>query len=226
MQASRNLVICCAGVGSRLGLEMPKCLAPILGQPLIHWQLDLIRDFENVVVVIGYKAAEVMRAVRDKRPGVTFVLNHEYRTTSTLDSLAMGIAEMNEPFVYLDGDLLVTSEAIRMIQMAPIPAIGIKQTYSDQPVCVEMGSGDLVRKVVGFTHGMREYEWTGLAKLRPGDVRKTVGATHVYQAIAHMLPVDAVEIDCAQVDTPQDHEEAQAWMREHLTQSESISAAA
>ena len=216
MQAARNLVICCAGADSGLGLDIPKCLTPVLGRPLIHWQLDLARDFKNVTVVAGYKAAQVMYAIREKRPGVSFLLNHDYRNTSPLDFLAMGIADMREPFVYMDADLLVTSEAICLIQMALCPAIGIKQTYSDQPVCVEMGSGDLVRKVVGFTGELREYEWTGLAKLRPRDVRKAAGKTHLCQAIEQILPVDAVEIDCARIGTQQDYEEAQAWMRDQL----------
>jgi choline kinase len=217
MQSARNLVICCAGDGSDLGLDMPRCLAPVLDRPIIHWQLDLVRDLEDVTVVVGYKAAEVMRAVRDKRPGVSFVLNHDYRNTTTLDSLAMAIADMDAPFLYLDGGLLVTGEAIRQMQMASCPAIGIKQTYSDQPVCVEMGSGDLVRRVVGFTHELREYEWTGLAKLRPRDVKKAVGKAHVYQAIERVLPVDAVEIDCAEVGTRLDYEDAQAWMSDQLS---------
>lgn len=218
-------MICCAGAGSGLRPDKPKCLAEILGRPLVHWQLDVTRDFENVVMVIGCKAAEVMHTVREKRPGVTFVLNHDYRNTTTLDSLSMGIAELNEPFVYLDGDLLVTGESMRMMQMAPCPAVGIRQTYSEQPVCVEMGSGDLVRKAVGFTREMREYEWTGLAKLRPGDVRKASGRAHIYEAVERVLPVDAVEIECMRIDTPQNLDEAETWMQTWPTACRVLTAA-
>jgi len=219
MSHARNVVICCAGVGSRLGLDTPKCLAPVLREPLIHWQLDLLRDFENVIVVIGYRAAEVMRAVRDKRPNVAFVLNHDYRTTSTLDSLVMGVAEMDEPFVYLDGDLLVNREALALIQTAPCPSIGIKRTYSDQPLCVEMGAGESVRMAVGFTRELREYEWTGLAKLHPDDVRAAEGMQYVYHVAERLLPVHAIEIDCAEVDTPADMKRAEEWMKEQFASS-------
>lgn len=221
MSHTRNVVICSAGVGSRLGLDIPKCLAPVLRQPLIHWQLDLLRDFENVIVVVGYRAAEVMRAVRDKRPNVAFVLNHEYRTTSTLDSLVMGVTELDEPFVYLDGDLLVNKEALTLIKAAPCPAIGIKRTYSDQPLCVELGAGEDVRMAVGFTRELREYEWTGLAKLHPDDVRAAKGAQYVYHVAERMLPVHTVEIDCAEVDTPADFARAEEWMREQFAASSS-----
>ena len=219
MSRTGNVVICSAGVGARLGLDVPKCLAPVLREPLIHWQLDLLRDFENVIVVVGYRAADVMRAVRDKRPNVAFVLNHSYRTTSTLDSLIMGVAGLDEPFVYLDGDLLVNQEALTLIQASSCPSIGIKRTYSDEPLCVEMGAGESVRMAVGFTRELREYEWTGLAKLHPEHVRAARGAQYVYHAIEPLLPVSAVEIECAEVDTLADLGRAEEWMREQFESS-------
>ena len=221
MSHTRNVVICCAGVGARLGLDVPKCLAPVLREPLIHWQLDLLREFENVICVVGYRAADVMRAVRDKRPNVAFVLNHEYRTTSTLDSLIMGVAELDEPFVYLDGDLLVNPEALALIQASSCPTIGVKQTYSDEPLCVDMGAGESVRMAVGFTRELREYEWTGLAKLDPKDVLAARGSRYVYHVVERLLPVNTVEIDCAEVDTRADLGRAEEWMREQFVSSSS-----
>lgn len=217
MSPARTVVICCAGVGSRLGLNMPKCLAPILDRPLIHWQLDLLRDFENVIIVVGHKASEVMQTVLDMRPGAVFVVNHEYRTTSTLDSLILGVSELDEPFIYLDGDLLVNKEALTLMQASPCPTIGIKRTYSDNPLCVEMGANESVRMVVGFTRELREYEWTGLAKLDPDEVRAAKGSQYVYHVLERVLPVTAVEIDCAEVDTPQDYKEATEWMTSQVT---------
>ena len=220
MSPIRNVVICSAGVGSRLGLDMPKCLAPIEGRPLIHWQLDLLQDIENVIIVVGYQASQVMKAVLEKRPDAIFAVNHEYLTTNTLDSMLIGISRLEEPFIYLDGDLLVDSQAIGRIAEAPCPCIGIKRTYSEQPVCVKLGTGKQAGLVVGFTRELLEYEWTGLAKLNPHEAKAAKGAQYVYHAVERVLPVAAVEIDCVEIDTKRDLEEARLWMKDQALSSD------
>jgi len=211
-----QVIICSAGTGSRLGLGLPKCLTSVEGRPLIHWQLELLRDFEKVVIVVGFKAAQVIMAVREFRPGATFAMNHDFATTTTLDSMLLAADSLEGPFVYLDGDLLVTNEAIQDISSAPCPCIGIKRRYSEQPVCVTMRDG----MVTGFTREPLEYEWTGLAKLDADRVGEARGNQYVYHAVEKVLPVTPIEIDCVEVDTPQDLEEARKWMKER-TWSES-----
>jgi choline kinase len=214
MSAVNNVVICAAGVGSRLGIDKPKCLAVIEHRPLIHWQLDLLTEFETIVIVVGYQASEVMRTVLEKRSDAVFIVNHDYRTTNTLHSLKMGACALDEPFISLDGDLLPTPEAVRTIAHAPCPCIGIKKTYSEEPVCVELGQR---RMVTGFTREFREYEWTGLAKLHSRDVAEAEGAEYVYQAVERILPVSSVEVDCVEIDTIRDLQEAEKWMKEQLS---------
>ena len=219
MSSVRYVIICCAGVGSRLGLNVPKCLALVEGRPLIYWQLDLLEDFENVVVVTGYQASEVMKTVLARRPDAIFVVNHEYETTSTLDSLIMGASALDEPFVYLDGDLLVDDRALELMRNAPCPSIGIKRTYSEQPVCVKLGTGKQEGLVTGFTRNLLEYEWTGLALLHPREVVAAKGAQYVYHAVERVLPVTAVEIDCIEIDTREELEEARLWMKKQILSS-------
>ena len=216
MNEVRQVVICAAGTGSRLGLGLPKCLTPVQGRPLIHWQLELLREFENVVVVLGFKAAEAIREIRRVRPDTVMAINHDYASTTTLDSMLLAADSLRGDFVYLDGDLLVTAQALEDISRAPCPSVGIKRTYSEQPVCVTMRNG----MVTGFTREKLEYEWTGLAKLDAQRVGEARGSTYVYHAVEKMLPVAPVEIDCVEVDTPQDLKEAEEWMKER-TWSES-----
>jgi len=217
MSPMKSVVICSAGVGSRLGLDKPKCLAEIEGRPLIHWQLDLLDDYENIVVVVGFRAADVMQTVRQKRTDAIFAVNHDYRTTNTLDSLIMGASALDGPFISLDGDLLVTESALRAIEDAPCPAIGIKRTYSEEPVCVRLGEDVNRGLVLGFIREPLAYEWTGLAKLHPDHVKAAKGSQYVFHAVERLLPVPWVEIDCIEIDTNQDMQEAEVWMRDQLT---------
>jgi choline kinase len=216
MSPIRNVLICCAGTDTRLGLNMPKCLVPIEGRPLLHWQLDQLEEIENVVIVIGYRASEVMGAVLAKRPDAIFVINHEFETTSTLDSMVRGAAYFREPFIYLDGDLLITPDAIQAVSDASCPCIGIRRTYSDQPVCVRMGDGSNPNMVTAFTRELEDYEWTGLAQLSPQHVKMGADEAYVYQAIEHFLPVASVKIDCVEIDTQEDLDEAKSWMKKRL----------
>jgi choline kinase len=213
MSPVRNVLICSAGISSRLGLGTPSCLSPVEGRPLVHWQLDQLEDIENVVVVVGYHAPQIMASVMAKRPDAVFVINHDHEHTSALESMMMGAVYFREPFIYMDGGLIVDGEAIERMAEAPSPAVGIRRTYSDNPVCVRLGTNGHSGMVTGFTREPMEYEWTGLAKLGPEHVKRTSGEAYVYQALEHFLPVHAVEIDCVEIDTQQDYDEAQAWMR-------------
>lgn len=220
MPSIKNAVICCAGRDSLMGLNVPKCLIPIEGKPLIHWQLDQLRDIENVVVVVGYQASEVMSAVLSRRQDAIFVINHEFDSTSVLESMVRGAAYFREPFIYLDGDLLVNPSAIEAISDAPCPSLGITRTYTNHPICVKLGEGQQSQTVVAFTRDTQDYEWTGLAKLGPEHAKMCAGEAYVYQAIEHFLPATAVTIQCAEVDTQADLDEARGWMKKQLSAGE------
>jgi len=216
MSTIKNAVICCAGRDSLMGLNVPKCLIPIEGKPLIQWQLDQLQDIENIVVVVGYQASEVMCAVLSQRRDAVFVINHEFDSTTVLESMVRGAVYFREPFIYLDGDLLVTPSAIEAIMDAPCPSLGITRTGTNHPICVRLGEDLQAKMVVAFTRESLEYEWTGLAKLSPEHAKMCNGEAYVYQAIEHFLPATAVTIECAEVDTQEDLDEARAWMRRQL----------
>ena len=64
MQATQSVVISCAGIGSRLGLGTTKALINIHGKSLIRWQLELFQDVEDIRVVVGFEAQDVIEEVR------------------------------------------------------------------------------------------------------------------------------------------------------------------
>ena len=60
MPSAKSVVISCAGIGSRLGLGNTKALIPIRGASLIGWQMQLFREVEDVRIVVGFQANEVI----------------------------------------------------------------------------------------------------------------------------------------------------------------------
>ena len=65
-QKGTSIVLSCAGIGSRLGLSMTKALICIEDKSLIHWQLDAFKNVEDIRIVIGYQAYDVIEEVLKK----------------------------------------------------------------------------------------------------------------------------------------------------------------
>lgn len=214
----KSVIICAAGEGSRLGLNIPKSLIEIEGQPIIYWQLEVIKQFPKVIIVIGFKAELLIEAVSKKRSDIIFIYNHDYKNTNTLHSLKLGSSLLNEPFISLDGDLLVNKQAIEKLIKSPFPSIGIKKTYSEEPVCVRLKTTEKGDKVViDFIRERDKYEWTGLAKIHPKHLFFAKDAKYVFEALKYILPINCIEIDCFEVDTKTDLLGAKQWMSEQIS---------
>ena len=107
MKNNVSIVISCAGMGTRLGLGCTKALVEIEGKTLIERQLEILKDYDDIRVVVGYQAKQVIDAVNAIRKDVLFVFNHDYRNTGTGASFTLGAKYGREYVVALDGDLLV-----------------------------------------------------------------------------------------------------------------------
>ncbi|UNM06417.1 MAG: NTP transferase domain-containing protein [Holosporaceae bacterium] len=75
MQPIKHAVILAAGLGSRLGLDLPKCLVEVHGKKLIEYQLNLLSEIPNVYIVVGFKEKKSWRWQKKVRPDVIFVRN-------------------------------------------------------------------------------------------------------------------------------------------------------
>ena len=54
MSIIKHAVISAAGMGSRLGLNMPKCLLQFSGTTIIQHQLELLKDIEDIRIIVGF----------------------------------------------------------------------------------------------------------------------------------------------------------------------------
>src|SRR5437868_572377 len=79
---TKQMIILAAGVGSRMGGEVPKVLVPVSGRPMIKYFLDQVAkldDFLPPVIVVGYKSADVQKVLGKK---YTYVLQREQMGTA------------------------------------------------------------------------------------------------------------------------------------------------
>lgn len=91
MSVSKTIVISCAGMGTRLGIGSTKALIDIDGKPLIIRQLELLKDFDDIRIVVGYQMEKVIEVVNSYRKDILFVFNHDYRNTGTGGSFSRAI---------------------------------------------------------------------------------------------------------------------------------------
>jgi choline kinase len=200
----KNAVICAAGLGSRLGLDIPKCMVKLGNHRLIHYLLQALQNVDQVRIVVGFKEEEVIDYVRGIRSDVIFVRNQEYRTTTNAYSLYLGSHDLQEPFLNIDGDMFITrAELERFDAMASNEQdiIGIMHAYTEDPVYVSVDNN----QVKGFSRQrISDYEWTGIAYLSPGRIQSS--GKYVYQELERVLPVSCCEIECYEIDTPRDLE--------------------
>jgi len=102
-------IIPAAGQGSRLSPltdNQPKCMVPLHGRPLLHWQLNAIRSagVSDIVVVGGYKIDKL------SAPGCRVLVNPEFETTNMVQSLWCAEEWFDDGFIMAYGDIIYNSE--------------------------------------------------------------------------------------------------------------------
>jgi choline kinase len=215
VQVPATVVVNAAGLGSRMGLDRPKALLPIDDRPLIAWQLAMLRDVQDVRVVVGYQAAEVTDAVFAVRPDAMVVLNHDYSSTGTAASLTRGAAAApTSRVVSLDCDLVVHPDDLATFVASPEPVLGVLPVQSNDPVLVRVEDGPDGLTAVGFDRKVQpgDREWSGLISFDPADVRLGSPHGHVFEMVRGMLPMRALPIRAREVDYPDEMEPMRAWI--------------
>lgn len=195
---------------------MPKCLVKVNGIPIINYQLHLVRNIPNVYIVVGYCEHDVMEHVRHLRDDVIFVRNPNFKHTSTLQSLALAARGMNSMCICMDGDMVIEEQSferfLAQCRSAP-PCIAVSPEITTGPVYtyIQDEGGDLY--ATGFGRERQSaYEWANIAWLPASWL--TFEYTHFYQRLHQYLPLAAVSIRRAEVDTAEDLDAANALLRD------------
>ena len=201
MQIPKTAIISAAGLGSRLGLGIPKCLLEFEGRTLISYQIEALKDVEEIRVVTGYREFDVMNEVLRHRDDVIFIRNSEYYKTSNTRSIDLATRGLEEPFLIVDADLFFkreTFEAFVEHISADNFLIGITSAKSDNAVYVDYDS--TTKQINSFSMNEKKpYEWSGLAYLPKNIFHKS--DSFVFQELAFFLPLRAIPLDIFEVDT-------------------------
>jgi L-glutamine-phosphate cytidylyltransferase len=115
-------LILAAGAGTRLGLDGPKCMAPLAGRPLLHWQLDVLRaaGIDPIAVVVGHRADKITA------PDIHTIANPRHHDTNMVESLFCAhdwLTGHDDDTLVTYGDLLYDTTLITAARDAPAAPI-------------------------------------------------------------------------------------------------------
>lgn len=195
-------IICSAGIGSRLGMNMPKALVQVNGKCLLEWQLEALSDYD-ITVVIGYKKEEVIKILN--KYSINYIINENFESTNT--SYSISLCNYDENCLIVDGDLIFGKLDIKDDE----EFIGICDTRSSQPVCVDI----LHDNVMAFHRSKTQHEWACIGCFNP-ILFKGCTTEYVYSVLEKRLPIKYKTIESYEIDTKEDLNGASEWMIAHI----------
>ena len=209
----KTVIIAAAGIGSRLGAGIPKCLVEIMGHPIFEYQLESLKWADEIRMVVGYHAEEVMKQVSAKYPEVIFVHNKEFSSTNLRQSYYLGVQGVKEKALFLDGDTVIgktDSELLCKAYEQGEDFIAVVKTLSANPIYAGISND----KVCWFSYDRTsEYELANAAFMSPQKLEYL--NTLFYVQLEEYLPTKAIVVESLEVDTPEDLEYAQQKISAH-----------
>lgn len=198
----KTVVIAAAGVGSRLGAGIPKCLVEVNGHPIFEYQLRAFHWADEIRMVVGYHGDEVVERVSALFPQVRFVYNREYAATNLRQSYYLGARGVEGKALFLDGDTIMGKAAagtLRRSMEGGEDFIAVVRAVSENPIYAGVEQG-MVR---WFSYERpSDYELANAAFMDAGELEYL--NTLFYVQLEQHLPTRAVPIESLEIDTPED----------------------
>lgn len=217
MQSVECAVIAAAGLGSRLGHGIPKCMLEMSGSTLLS---KLIHSLEPLVqrihVVMGYREEMIVDLISRKHRNVVLVRNPQYRSTNTAQSMALGAQGCTGKVLFLDGDLIVDPESLRNFVSQAYQhtlLIGVAPTMSENAVYAHTRPGANGHAMLtGFSRTQpSSLEW---ANVFAGPARILDNEKHyVFNRLEQHIPAPACTLNLREIDTVSDLAEAKRFER-------------
>ena len=211
-----TVIISCAGMGTRLKQQKPKCLVDIEGKSLIQRHLQQFSDVDDLRIVVGYKSDEVINEVLKYRKDVTFVFNGEYMKNGTGASVCRATPYSNQYIITIDGDLIIHPNDINKILKSDKEFAGVCKASTDNPMLTKIEGNN----VVGFSRDEGTYEWTGISRFNVDKLVK--GEGHVCGLLESFLPLPYLFLNTKEIDTPHDLECAVKWIKNNYSDNITI----
>lgn len=215
-------VILAAGIGSRVGNQLPKCLLSLPhGNSIMANQINLLREsgVREIIAVVGFKKEFIM----EKYPGIVYKYNPFYHVTNTSKSLMMAMEGITEDdVIWLNGDVFLEIDVIKKVLSKRGNVIAVnKAICGKEEVKYRTDSYGKIKRISKKVP-KAEGEALGINKISKQDfavfldsLRKCENNDYFEKAIEicvtkgmEFLPVDISDLKCIEIDFKKDFERA------------------
>lgn len=109
-----KIIVLAAGQGTRLRPltdNIPKCMVPLKGKPLIDYQLDLFKSksIKDITIVGGYLIEKL------KSKNVKLINNKAYATTNMVYSLFCAEKDLSQDIIISYGDIVYSENVLQKL---------------------------------------------------------------------------------------------------------------
>ena len=151
-------IILSAGQGRRLlplTENIPKCLLPIGGKPVIEWQIEalLAAGIHDITVVTGFKSSLVEAQLQRyaKQAQISTIFNPFFEVADNLASCWIARSAMDHDFLLLNGDTIFDKALlIQVLDSVPTPitlSVSRKPSYDTDDMKVQLDRNGWVKHV-------------------------------------------------------------------------------
>ena len=201
----KDVVISAAGVGARLGFDIPKCLVDIHGKTIIAHQLKALENIETIRVVVGFKEEDVIQEVIKYRKDAIFVRNPNFATTSNSYSLLLGSVGISDKFLSIDGDLLFTKTDLEefLTSLKDREIVVVSKSSSEEAIYAHIDK--VKREIEAFSPNQKsDFEWAGIAYISRENLERNQSG-FIYKFLESKLPLGYFQMNIHEIDTYQDY---------------------
>ena len=237
-----------AGEGKRLRpltRDMPKCLLEIGGKTILEHQLSGLDKcgIKTVMLVLGYKFPMILEKIRhcsfDLR--IEYMINPIYSKTNTAYSLWLVRDEMNQDFVYLNGDVFFHMNILkRLLRSKCNTCLAIvRKEVGAEEVKVKLCNGLVTELNKEIAPSVADGEFVGIAKFSQSinDAFKkglndivNEGRLNAFFELAierllkiyNLWAVDVSDLPCIEIDTHKDLDDAERVYLELLNSNNEV----
>ncbi len=162
-------IILAAGMGKRLRPltdNIPKCMVPVNGTPILINTLDILSQFpvQEVIIVVGHKREAVRDRVGDRYKGmtITYVVNEVYDKTNNIYSLWLAKDLVRDNVLLFEGDIFFEKALVELAlkdENRNSVLVNSYKSYMDGTV-LEINSDLSVRKMIPRREQGEDFDFT------------------------------------------------------------------
>jgi len=228
-----KVIILAAGIGSRLGHNIPKALVKLDSTTtILQSQINSLNKYvglSELIIVTGYKKDLITQKYKD----LNYTENHSYASTNTSKSLLKGLEmiDTDEDIIYINGDVIFDPEIIQLISnRRDINQICVnKERVSEEEVkynldetgnikCLSKNVKEPLGEAVGINYINHEYlaEFKNCLKLCEDKDYHEKAVEFAIEKGIKFYPLSIGKRFCIEIDFQEDLEKAkQIWKQAH-----------